>query len=113
MGNRTITSHHLLAALCPPCGEDVGSVKPPICASQIRAARALLGWHQPMLAKKSGLSIRSIAAIEAAERTPRPGTLNRIKVALERAGVACVAADHAGGLGVRFKDPKTHPANGE
>jgi transcriptional regulator with XRE-family HTH domain len=60
--------------------------------AQLRAARGLLGWSQADLAAASGVSLRTIKAMElAADLDPlpgRPATLERIQAALSDAGVS-------------------------
>ena len=41
-----------------------GTIGPDSLAAQIRAARALLGWSQPALAKASGVSLPTIVRME-------------------------------------------------
>lgn len=57
---------------------------------QIKAARALLFWHQADLAKRSGLSIVTIRRLESVGIGPlggEPETYERIVSALQRAGI--------------------------
>jgi predicted transcriptional regulator len=60
--------------------------------AQLRAARGLLGWSQADLAKASGVSLRTIKAMElAADLDPLPGrpvTIERVLAALSEAGVS-------------------------
>ena len=60
-----------------------------VSAAQIRAARALLGISAAELSEVSGVDLRTIQRFESAEglRKSRSGTLERIKEALEDAGV--------------------------
>ena len=51
-------------------------------ARKIREARALLNLSQTQLAKKVGITSRSIQAYELNEKRPRPGTLLRLSKAL-------------------------------
>ena len=57
-----------------------------ICATQIKAARALLGLSQEELASQTGLSITTIRKIENGEISPRSATINAIRCAVENAG---------------------------
>jgi transcriptional regulator with XRE-family HTH domain len=59
----------------------------PISLSQIKAARALLGWTQETLAQAAGLSLPSINNLERGLYSPRPETLAAIVVAFESAGI--------------------------
>ena len=76
-------------------------------APQIRAARALLGWSQPALAKASGLSLPTIVRMESAVGPGRSSAANveAVQRALENAGVMFLDADDTGavGPGVRLK----------
>jgi transcriptional regulator with XRE-family HTH domain len=54
---------------------------------QIRAARALLDWTQGQLAAACGLSVTSLNDIERRKAKPRTKTQERIRRALEAAGV--------------------------
>lgn len=60
---------------------------PAFTISQLRAARALLGWSQSELAERAGLSRRSVAAVELGATLPYDATLEKILSALERAGI--------------------------
>src|SRR4051794_12187150 len=56
-------------------------------AAQIRAARALLGWSQGELAKRTKTSRSTIADLEAAKREPHEATLFVIMHELAAGGV--------------------------
>lgn len=70
-------------------------------ASQIRAARALLGASQEELAKVVGTSTKTIRRAEAGEGKVAKETLAAIRAALEAAGVEFIA-ENGGGPGVRL-----------
>jgi transcriptional regulator with XRE-family HTH domain len=57
--------------------------------SQLRAARALLGWSQERLAEASGVSIPTIKRLEPGEGLvqTRVDTLDKLQRSLEAAGV--------------------------
>ena len=55
--------------------------------SAIKAARNALGWSQPDLAEKSGISLVTIARTESGAINPRISSLVSIQKALEEAGV--------------------------
>jgi transcriptional regulator with XRE-family HTH domain len=76
-----------------------------LTAGQIRAARALLNWSGATLADASGLSLPTIRRMEGAMGPGRSSAENveAVKRALERAGLTFIAADAAGGAGVRLK----------
>jgi predicted transcriptional regulator len=78
-----------------------------LTAAQIRAARALLGWSQPALAKASGVSLPTIVRMEGPVGPGRSSAANveAIQRAMETAGVLFLEADGTGaaGPGVRLK----------
>lgn len=76
-----------------------------LTAAQIRAARALIGWSQPDLARASGLSLPTIVRMEG---RPGPGrsaaaNVDAVRSALAAAGVVFIAAEDGAGPGVRLK----------
>jgi transcriptional regulator with XRE-family HTH domain len=75
-----------------------------ITTGQVKAARALLGWSQADLARRSGISEPTIARLEAlkGELGGREGTAGRIRTALETAGVEFIH-ENGGGPGVRLR----------
>ena len=80
-----------------------------ISSEQLRAARALLRWEQTDLCREAGVSLATIRRLEG-----KPGvlaahasTVEKLKGAVERAGVRFVEANGEG-AGVRFVE-----ANGE
>jgi transcriptional regulator with XRE-family HTH domain len=74
-----------------------------LTAEQIRAARALLGWSQERLAREAGVSRPTIKRLESgAAARSLVATLDRVRGALEKAGVSFVPADEEGGAGVRL-----------
>ncbi|GAB4187156.1 MAG: helix-turn-helix transcriptional regulator [Thalassobaculales bacterium] len=79
-----------------------------ITASQMRAARALLGIDQRQLAELAELSVPTIQRMEASDGVVRGNvdSLMKLIAALNRAGVELIgegAASQAGGRGVRLK----------
>ncbi len=66
---------------------------------QIRAARALLDWSQPELARASGLATSSIKNIESESGIARKETLEAVVDAFERNGIEFLP-----GSGVRIKN---------
>jgi predicted transcriptional regulator len=74
-----------------------------ISSSQIRGARAILRLGQAELAEAAQVSLETIKRIEAMEGELRVRlvTLNKIKNALESAGVQFIA-ENGGGAGVRL-----------
>jgi len=57
-------------------------------ASAIRAARSSLDWSQHTLAAKAGISLPTVARIEAGMINPKMATVGSIFRALEDAGVS-------------------------
>ena len=58
-----------------------------ITGSQIRAARALLGWSQQDLADKAVLSETAILKLETQRADSRTSTLMKVRQSLEAAGI--------------------------
>lgn len=81
-----------------------------LTAAQLRAARALLGWSQPVLAKASGVSLPTIVRMEGPVGPGRSSAANLdgVQRALEAAGVMFLAASDAdaAGPGVRLKQDR-------
>jgi predicted transcriptional regulator len=76
--------------------------------NQCRGARGLLGITQAALARKSGVSLRTIASFEAGERDPIPANLTAIRRALEAVGVTFIDGN-GDGPGVRLKKRPSAP----
>ena len=76
-------------------------------SSQIRAARALLGWNQANLARFAGISLATLQRIEQNEGAVRGNfsTILKIQNALEEAGIR-FTDDGAGEIGVRLQTGK-------
>jgi DNA-binding XRE family transcriptional regulator len=85
-------------------GEDTFMI---IVMRQIKAGRALLGWRQADLAKKSGVSLISIQKIEVGAVDPKVSTMRKIQIAFEKAGLVFIGAgkrgDNGEGEGVRLR----------
>ena len=73
-----------------------------ITAEQCRAARALLDWSQPDLARASGTGRSTITRFERGARVPHPSNLAAIRAALEAAGVEFIDPN-GGGPGLRLR----------
>jgi transcriptional regulator with XRE-family HTH domain len=79
-----------------------------ISASQLRAARALLGIDQRKIAELAGLSVPTIQRMEASDGVIRGNvdSLMKLIAALDSAGVELIgegASSVSGGRGVRLK----------
>jgi transcriptional regulator with XRE-family HTH domain len=79
-----------------------------VTATQLRAARALLGIDQRQLAGAAGLSVPTIQRMEASEGVIRAhvDSLMKLMAALDAAGVELInegAVSPGGGRGVRLK----------
>ncbi len=82
-----------------------------ITAAQLRAARALLGIDQKMLAGMAGVSLPTVQRMEASEGTVRGtvDTLTKVIEALNAAGIELIgdhARSDAGGRGVRLREAR-------
>jgi transcriptional regulator with XRE-family HTH domain len=75
--------------LCWSYGRTDASVRSLVTGRQLRAARALLGWEQIELAKRSRVAIGTIRRMEsfAGEVGSRTSTLSQVLAALEKAGI--------------------------
>ena len=76
-----------------------------ITGRHIRAARALLGWAQNELSKKSRVALGTVRRMEGFDGpvSARTESLNRVIVTLEKAGVEFL---DSGTPGVRFHERK-------
>jgi len=72
--------------------------------SSIKAARSSLGWSQPVLSEKSGVSLVAIARLEAGMASSRLSTISRIKEAFELAGVRIADDYPSGGFTLTVSD---------
>jgi ribosome-binding protein aMBF1 (putative translation factor) len=73
-------------------------------SSQIRAARALLGWSQAKLARGAGIGLPTLQRIEQNEGVVKGNfsTVLKIQKVLEQAGIH-FTDDEAGEIGVRLR----------
>lgn len=77
-----------------------------LTAAQIRAARALLDWTQPELARRAGLSLPTIRRMEGVMGPGRSSAANvdAVRRALETGGVEFIGPNDDGkAAGVRLK----------
>ena len=82
-----------------------------ITASQLRAARSILGIDQPTLARRSTLSLPTIQRMETSDGLIRGNVDSLVKViqALEEMGIELIgegAVSQDGGRGIRLKTPR-------
>lgn len=73
-----------------------------LTASQCRAARSLVGWTAGDLSKASGVHSSTLSRFEGGGDV-YASTLEKLREALEKAGVLFIAADASGGPGVRLR----------
>jgi transcriptional regulator with XRE-family HTH domain len=72
-------------------------------ASQVRAARALIGWSQADLAEAAGVSVSLVDRFETGQPDSIAAeTVAKMRAALEAAGVAFIPKN-GGGAGVRLR----------
>ena len=68
-----------------------------ITSRQVRAARALLGWTQQMLADKALVALTALKRLES-DLKVREETRHRVRRALQAAGIAFVSRDDEEGV---------------
>ena len=73
-----------------------------VSGKQIRAARALLGWSQQLLADKAVVSANALARLERGQADSRTSTVARIEKALRKGGIEFLPAGSGRGEGVRL-----------
>lgn len=73
-----------------------------ISPAQCRAARGLLNWTQPDLAKAAGIGETTLRQFELERGQPRNATLVVLRQAFESAGIEFLA-ENGGGPGLRLK----------
>ena len=78
--------------------------KSDIAPAQVRAARALLGWSQSDLSKRSKVALRTVRRMEGFDGAvgARTDTLAKVVAILEKAGVEFLNNDKPG---VRLSGP--------
>jgi hypothetical protein len=81
--------------------ENVDQITP----GQCRSARALLDMTQPELSAAARLGLSTIVDFERARRKISDEAIQRIRLALERAGIEFVE-ENGGGPGVRLRRRK-------
>jgi hypothetical protein len=74
-------------------------------AAQVRAARALIGWPPSKLADTAGVPLSSVERFEAgAPDQQAEEAKDKIRAALEAAGIVFLPKDDGGGIGVRLRE---------
>jgi transcriptional regulator with XRE-family HTH domain len=75
-------------------------------AAQVRAARALIGWSQSKLAETAGVPVSLVERLETEAADPAADeAIDKLRAALEAAGVVFIPKNGGGGLGVRLREP--------
>jgi transcriptional regulator with XRE-family HTH domain len=74
--------------------------------AQVRAARALIGWSQSKLAEMAGVPASTINEFETgAPDHSANEAVDKLRAALEAAGIVFIPKDGGGGMGVRLREP--------
>ncbi|MGC2785608.1 MAG: helix-turn-helix domain-containing protein [Roseiarcus sp.] len=75
-------------------------------AAQVRAARALIGWSQAKLAETAGVPVSTITEFETGLPDHLPNeAIDKLRAALEAAGIVFIPKNGGGGIGVRLREP--------
>jgi predicted transcriptional regulator len=69
-----------------------------VSSEQIRAARALLGWTQEMLADKSLVSLTALKKLEAGRKDVREATSQAVRKTLEKQGITFLSSSNTIGV---------------
>ena len=69
---------------------------------QCKAARAMTGLSQDQLARRSGVAVSTIIPFEQNQRKPFASTLEKLRSALESAGIDFIE-ENGGGPGLRTR----------
>jgi transcriptional regulator with XRE-family HTH domain len=73
--------------------------------AQVRAARALIGWSQAKLAETANVPMSTVERFETkAPDRPAEEAIDKMRAALESAGVVFIPKDGGGGIGVRMRE---------
>ncbi|MDE2182628.1 MAG: helix-turn-helix domain-containing protein [Alphaproteobacteria bacterium] len=75
-----------------------------VTSRQIRAARALLGWTQQLLADRALVAVNTVRAIEADRPYPKPDSVEAVHRALAKGGIVFLP-NGTMGEGVRLARP--------
>lgn len=76
-----------------------------ITRSQVRMARAALGWGVRDLGNQAGIAPNTVSRFEKGLGT-NVSTLRQIQSALEKAGILFIPADSMAGPGIRLTKPQ-------
>jgi transcriptional regulator with XRE-family HTH domain len=76
-----------------------------ITRSQVRMARAALGWSVRDLGRRAGVAANTVSRFENGLGTNLT-TLKQIQITLEEAGIFFIPGDTAAGPGVRLKEAR-------
>ena len=78
-----------------------------VLVSQVKAARALLGWSQDQLAEYSCVSVQTLKRLEALDGMlgGRDTTVQNIRLTFEASGIEFLN-EATGGIGVVHRTPK-------
>ncbi|CAK0740722.1 HTH cro/C1-type domain-containing protein [Azospirillaceae bacterium] len=82
-----------------------------ITSRQIRAARALLGWTQEILADKAVVALTALKRLESDRHAVRDGTREAVCKALEAHGIVFLSSSQ--GIGVLLVGSQGEPAEPE
>ena len=69
-----------------------------ITSRQVRAARALLGWTQELLADKALVALTALKRLGSDRLSVRDGTREAVRKALEAAGIAFLSSGRGEGV---------------
>ena len=69
-----------------------------ITSRQVRAARALLGWTQEMLADEALVALTALKRLESENLPVREDTRHQVVKALEAAGIVFLDSDRGQGV---------------
>ena len=69
-----------------------------ITSRQVRAARALLGWSQELLADKALVALTALKRLESDRLSVRDATREAVRKALEAAGIEFLSSGRSEGV---------------
>jgi transcriptional regulator with XRE-family HTH domain len=69
-----------------------------ITSRQVRAARALLGWSQELLADKALVALTALKRLESDRLSVRDATREAVRKALETAGIEFLSSGRGEGV---------------